>query len=103
MPWRCVYRLSDGAAVSFGTDVDAPVPEGHGAALVEGPPNKDRMWDAATKGFKPRPVNAKPDRLKALNADLNQDPLLKDLTAQQRNRLDALVMRHLGLWRHKNG
>lgn len=103
MAWRCVYRKSDGEAVSWGTDIDSPVPEGMGAILVEGPPTRERMWDPATLSFKPRPPRVIPDRLRDLNADISADPLLGNLSGQQRNRLDALVMRYFGGWRHRNG
>ena len=103
MAWRCVYRKIDGAAISFGTDIEAPVPEGHEAVLVEGPPTRERMWDRDSRSFKDRPPRIIPDRLRDLNADLDQDPILKDLPTQQRNRLDALVMRYFGGWRQRNG
>jgi hypothetical protein len=57
--WRCVYDPVTGNAISFGTDVDAPILTGQAAVRIETPPNDACMWDPNTRTMVLRPQKPK--------------------------------------------
>jgi len=54
--WFAVVVKADGEAVSFGTDLADPMPDGLEAIEIDHQPGPDELWDPATRTVVPRPV-----------------------------------------------
>lgn len=51
--WYAVVRRATGEAVSFGTDLAAPMPAGREAVPIDHQPGAAERWDAATRTVVP--------------------------------------------------
>jgi hypothetical protein len=91
----CVFERSTGRAVSFGTVLADPMPVGLDTVAVAQMPDKQMMWDEATRTLVPRPQtdNAQviAERI-ANDMPLTTDPLTKqEIVRQARKHLRTII------------